>query len=524
MSSLSSKIPQRPSFPTHMVRESHEKVVGHGSFGVDYGAYNRPSENDTPEPGDLDELAAPTPAIKTSRPPSGLSPLTAPKSPRSPGNSGFKSLLSTVSRPTSKGSGQDDASSIGTLSIEPRNSKEHRIQATSDGRSKKQGRNSKGLMYMNSKEALRESERKRSSGTATGLGIDSITIPEFDGTFLAESPIKEESGADTGDSRRLGGRSADTSPAMPGASPALSHVNRFNRPSSDVGTGRYIPERDSSLRMSSTSQTRSSKRSSRRESRQREMSEHPMPSPSARKDSSQSSNVRKQRSPHPEAQSTLQEPLVSPRVEDATTLASKQILGAAKVEQRVVEEITQETVTTTTFWQRQSRFVDADRMGRATSKERKNGSSTPDMFRRQTADLRQSMSPDNAQRTKRDSKTPRRSMASPEPKPQTPFDDRPSSADSIDDSVESYLTSPRLTQKIHHPQTGRTIAFSEVGDAGGHAVFCCVGMGLTRYIMAFYDELALTLKLRLITPDRPGVGESEPYMDGTATPLSWPGK
>jgi pimeloyl-ACP methyl ester carboxylesterase len=49
-------------------------------------------------------------------------------------------------------------------------------------------------------------------------------------------------------------------------------------------------------------------------------------------------------------------------------------------------------------------------------------------------------------------------------------------------------------------------------------------MGLTRYITAFYDELALTLKLRLITPDRPGVGDSEPYSDGTATPLSWPGK
>jgi hypothetical protein len=48
-------------------------------------------------------------------------------------------------------------------------------------------------------------------------------------------------------------------------------------------------------------------------------------------------------------------------------------------------------------------------------------------------------------------------------------------------------------------------------------------MGLTRYITAFYDELALTLKLRLITPDRPGVGDSEPYNDGTATPLSWPG-
>lgn len=104
------------------------------------------------------------------------------------------------------------------------------------------------------------------------------------------------------------------------------------------------------------------------------------------------------------------------------------------------------------------------------------------------------------------------------------IEERPSSADSIDYAVDEYLISPRLSQKIRHPQTGRVISFSEVGDPNGSAVFCCVGMGLTRYITAFYDELALTLNLRLITPDRPGVGESEPYADDTGTPLGWPGK
>ncbi|TQS37342.1 hypothetical protein Golomagni_02185 [Golovinomyces magnicellulatus] len=105
---------------------------------------------------------------------------------------------------------------------------------------------------------------------------------------------------------------------------------------------------------------------------------------------------------------------------------------------------------------------------------------------------------------------------------QSNVDDRPSSAGSIDEAVEAYLCAPRLSQKIKHPQTGRVISFSEVGDSEGFAVFCCVGMGLTRYVTAFYDELASTLKLRLITPDRPGVGDSESYNDGTATPLSWP--
>ncbi|KAL9634316.1 MAG: hypothetical protein Q9164_004172, partial [Protoblastenia rupestris] len=96
------------------------------------------------------------------------------------------------------------------------------------------------------------------------------------------------------------------------------------------------------------------------------------------------------------------------------------------------------------------------------------------------------------------------------------------SGDSIDDAVGDYLSSPRFSQKITHPQTGRVISFSEVGDPDGSVVFCCVGMGLTRYITTFYDELAAALKLRLVTPDRPGVGDSEPYADGKDTPLGWP--
>ena len=100
--------------------------------------------------------------------------------------------------------------------------------------------------------------------------------------------------------------------------------------------------------------------------------------------------------------------------------------------------------------------------------------------------------------------------------------DRPRSTDSIDDAVDAYLVSPRLTQRLRHPETGRVIAFAEVGDPRGFPVICCVGMGMTRYIMAFYDELAITLRLRLITVDRPGVGESEPCSDGTGLPLNWP--
>ena len=95
-------------------------------------------------------------------------------------------------------------------------------------------------------------------------------------------------------------------------------------------------------------------------------------------------------------------------------------------------------------------------------------------------------------------------------------------ADVASDAVDDYLLSSKLSQKISDPQTGRVISFSEVGDPEGSVIFCCVGMGLTRFITAFYDELASTLKLRLVTPDRPGVGGSEPHTDGLDTPLGWP--
>ena len=105
----------------------------------------------------------------------------------------------------------------------------------------------------------------------------------------------------------------------------------------------------------------------------------------------------------------------------------------------------------------------------------------------------------------------------------TIVDDKPSTADSIDDAVDDYMCASRLSLRIYHPQTGRAIAFSEVGDPSGSVVFCCVGMGTTRYLTAFYDELAISLKLRLITLDRPGIGDSQPYADGSDTPLGWPG-
>ncbi|GAM86057.1 hypothetical protein ANO11243_040670 [Dothideomycetidae sp. 11243] len=93
---------------------------------------------------------------------------------------------------------------------------------------------------------------------------------------------------------------------------------------------------------------------------------------------------------------------------------------------------------------------------------------------------------------------------------------------SVDEEVESYMNSPRLNQTVRHPKTGRVISFSEVGAPHGFPVIVCVGMGLTRFVSAFYDDLALTLGLRLITPDRPGVGNSDPRTERDPEgPMSW---
>jgi hypothetical protein len=90
-------------------------------------------------------------------------------------------------------------------------------------------------------------------------------------------------------------------------------------------------------------------------------------------------------------------------------------------------------------------------------------------------------------------------------------------------AVNAFLNNPRLNQKIAHPQTGRIISFSEVGDPNGHAVIVCVGMGLTRFVSVFYDDLASSLGLRLITPERPGVGSSQSHRDRDHIgPLAWP--
>lgn len=498
-----------------------------GSFGRDYGAYDQPSLRDlVVEEESLDELAASPPVIRTAKPPSGFSPLTSPKS-RDPSPLKF---LRSSSRPSSTGSSgskdRDDASSIGNLSIEPGVVPNHDLRRKSSGDSwgKKQGRSHRGLMYMSSKEQLREKEqeRKRASAGATGTSSNNrperLTLQSPDPkqaeheTFMAETPIGEESE----DVLR-----ATASPS--GLSPIVGSASQGG-----IGSGKFIPPRDSSLRHSTSSAKRASHRSSRHSTKRTSKGpDDTIQEIEEQQDSRDSSRRRKQKSSF-ERTSRLMEPLDDLDMSHSTR--SVPIAGHHTPTDNLMLAVDEadEGAPSPAIAQRKAR-PSPDR-GRDTSQKRNSyksdgaDGSTPrrsgSLLKRLSAPTgeKESHSRNNSYNTGR--------VTSPEParSPQIQIDDRPTSADSIDDAVDAYLCSPRLSQKIRHPQTGRTISFSEVGDSEGFAVFCCVGMGLTRYITAFYDELALTLKLRLITPDRPGVGDSEPYTDGTTTPLSWPGK
>ena len=495
-----------------------------GSFGIDYGAYNQSSHNYAMNELPLDEMSAAAPVIRTAKPPSGFSSLTAPKSPK-PDGTPIKNLLRS-SRPTSRESSGDDALSIGSVSIEPGSvPRDLRRRRSSDSWDKKQGRHHKGLLYMSSKERMRESERKRSSSSTTrGSGVERLPKQEFDTkSFMSEAPITEEPVVEQPE--YLWNDSAAPSPSI---GPDISTNGASN---GGIGSGRYIPTRDSSLR--NKKRAPHSGRSSRQPAPEladdtiKEVDEHSSPviDKGAEKFGQSGSNLAVQKPreqpPTPQKSKTGGEPDRSPNV-DQTKDQSVKDDGAPS------PNVTQRT--------------SRDKSEQTQNKAKKSsGRLTPDPFERlagrrdskrdsakakRSSGYQSGAEGDKVEKHRRTSSTPSKkdAQAADGKANRTSTDVRPTSADSIDDAVDAYLSSPRLSHKIKHPQTGRVISFSEVGDPEGFAVFCCVGMGLTRYITAFYDELALTLKLRLITPDRPGVGESEPYTDGTATPLSWPGK
>jgi hypothetical protein len=94
--------------------------------------------------------------------------------------------------------------------------------------------------------------------------------------------------------------------------------------------------------------------------------------------------------------------------------------------------------------------------------------------------------------------------------------------DENDIDVRTFLAAPRLTQRVRL-KSGRVVSFSEVGDRNGFPVFVFLGMGCVRYFIAFFDDLASSYGLRLICPDRPGVGLSDDVKADEQQVLKWPG-
>lgn len=499
LGSSSLSIPTSPnSGPNSSSRSRH----GSGSFGVDYGAYKHPSPHkEYNGPFSLDDLAASPPVVRTSKPPSGFSPLTAPQSPRSHRStsreSGLRSFIRSAasSRPSSTGSfasKNDDAHSIGNLSVE-RGSAPHpelRPRRSLDSWGKKSNRSSKVLSYMGSKEHLRESQidRRRASSTPIVSGSAAATASSIhSGTktdsFFAGGAISEEPTPATTDDFLLGD--------------GLHH----------------IPVRDSSLRNSSSSRKRASARRSTKDG-EASISDKILETTESAY-GRDFAKMKHRRSDSDTGKTFLYdvEEIAPPKPRPK---ASSTYLSVDYIAEEKTEELEDDGAPFPSVSQGRRRD-ELDRKDHRLSTRTHPGPNEGLKLKRSSSRLKRLSAPLTPQENKRPSEEPAQST-----KP-TGYE-RPQSADSVDDAVESYLCSPRLSQKIRHPQTGRIISFSEVGDPEGYAVFCCVGMGLTRYITAFYDELALTLKLRLITPDRPGVGDSEPYTDGTSTPLSWPGK
>ena len=540
---------------------------------MDYGAYNHPDNSRQGYFLHPDDAAIP-PIVRTAKPPSGLSPLTALQKPAS-----LKSRIRPISIGSHSTGSKDteDMISIGNLSIEPgvapARSSTSINSAGSGGRNFLKSR--KGLLYMGSKERLRENEKERERKRNTlelgegagGLGIDT---GNRDRTSISAATPESPPQHEMQDARTVGGTFTETHRSSPSTSPHLGssspRLDTRNGSSGGIGSGRVIPTRDSSLRRDHSESSPRRKHRSHRIgddlSRVPQVVEADLERPEKVSECIEEDNVarrirelkaqKKQREDHPasemtnvslEAEGSVMQPLSLPPQppndppQSASAPASTQIERKSHIrEVQILED--ESSAPSPAIVQRAKRNSEAPFI----STNSKPTNSKP--ANRQSPSVKTSLdvqrSPRNSMqrsssRFKRfsgpaspeGSGNHRRTLSNPlvsQGKGTQVAEERPSSADSIDYAVDEYLSSPRLSQKIRHPQTGRVISFSEVGDPNGCAVFCCVGMGLTRYITAFYDELALTLNLRLITPDRPGVGESEPYADDTGTPLAWPGK
>lgn len=533
-------------------RDPYPRSPTRNGFGMDYGAYRNVS--DTGEDSLLHpDDAAIAPVVRLSKVPTSAwsqpkARETSPGRPLSP-------------RSQTKVQMDQDVSSVGMLSTEPGPQRSPASIASTSSQGRKSGKRHLKLAKKDSTILLKEKARRKSGyANGEGLGISGKSqtslVSNGSKTNLAEETIKEVTGAE---SEQPSAKKEDSNTSASPRTGPLSPVADSKTSPGGIGSGRVIPTRESSLRHSYNGSPSTKKRRSGRHSRYSSAGSkdikidldliednkeedqvtrriHELKEQKRRReDEMQSEEVASQT----KARSSLAGPQLPPPRVSSDPAARTSVGNVEEVLSKVMDRPTEENdesapaPAVATCKSKENRRSSGPLTSRAGNIQTTSGKSSLDMQpppplidppqRRSSSRLKhlsRPTSPTISERHQRSFSSP----LSPVGRALMVTEDRPTSADSIDDAVAAYLASPRLTQKIVHPQTGRVIAFSEVGDPNGHVVFCCVGMGLTRYLTAFYDELAWTLKLRLITPDRPGVGESEPCMDGTGTPLGWPGK
>ena len=521
---------------------------------MDYGAYSAPPGQKDFEFLQTDDTAIP-PVVRTAKPPSGLSPLTAPK--RSSWSNGTSIHKGSPLGPSKI---EGVLSSIGNLSIEPGPRHSSATINSQKNGSKNSLKSPRRLVFHSSNEKIREMDRdrRRKQSRAADTSKSAGASADLNATTAANESLN---------SPDYGHGDAIVDPRVtletPRESPQLDAAETFvdgsmkaaNIQKSTMGIGgdHSIPDRDSSLRHSFGSPPRSKRQSSgshgipighgpnQIEQRQGQDAPHAhgaqkvSDEPVENEVSRRIRELKAQKEMRDRSQQ-VESPMRDPESQDET-LVEQGLLALPSIKndntprstEAPLTEVTNEQTRPTEPMLRQTspssrKIAIPLRSGSrsmpstsAKSKLNRSGSKRSSLSQRKREPRPKGPAPlESHKRTFSNSLSQAGRTSS--------YDDRPSTADSIDDALEHYLSSARLSQKISHPQTGRVISFSEVGDPDGSVVFCCVGMGMTRFLTAFYDELALTLKLRLITPDRPGIGESEPYADGSDTPLGWPGE
>lgn len=534
--------PGLPEVPhTAPAHQSNFPHLEHG-FGVNYGAY-KTTEEPPNDPFLHPDDAALSPVIRMARaPPSPKSP----KFPRSPRFSPLKTAASSPGRPASSQSfssahAAPESSAFGTISTEPgpRLSTAPSIASNSSAGRKGSLRGQFGLLRKPSREFGSERE---------SLPERSRTISSHNDSLRHHTPRSRasvrslHSMADVAEEAQPNGQMEKPHEEPPtGTPPTKEQHSTQSTPDNNpggIGSGRIIPTRDSSMRdrpsQSSSAKRRRSTRHSRTASKE---SVGENGSPGTSNDAEQVTRRIQEVKDQQQKLKTELEVDNSPSKTTTKTAPPK----PAKPSRPPSEVDHGRAPQNGSKGEHSTSFIESAPSPSVMTGKSRGGSRVGAPLASKSTNFSPHVSKSSLEKLEYDKPRYRRSLEPATPGTPTKLHkrspsgqlslsraslsyERPSSADSIDYAVDEYIASPKLTQRVYHPTTGRTIAFSEVGDPKGHVVLCCLGMGLTRYLMAFYDELARTLHLRLVSLDRPGVGESGPLgVDEPSTPLSWPG-